>query len=98
MEQARAAKLPSFTLTGSLGVSSSQLDRVINPEDLLWNAVGGMLFPIFNAGELDAEVDIKTAEQKAAIAGYQQSALDAFAEVETSLSNETLYRLRQFHL
>ncbi|MCC6599018.1 MAG: efflux transporter outer membrane subunit [Alphaproteobacteria bacterium] len=98
MKEARAAKLPSISLTGALGASSSQLTTLTDPINLLWNVAGSALFPIFNAGKLDADIDIRTAEQKAAIAQYQQVALNAFSEVETALDNEILFRTRQKHL
>jgi outer membrane protein TolC len=98
VEEAKAAKLPSLSLTASLGGSSEHLNTLSDPSNILWNAVGNLLFPIFNAGQLDAEIDIKTAEQKAAIANYQQKALESFSEVEAALSNEALYRARQKNL
>ncbi len=56
------------------------------------------MFPIFNAGDLDADIDIRTAEQKSAIANYQQTALNTFLEIETALSNEALFREKQNNL
>jgi NodT family efflux transporter outer membrane factor (OMF) lipoprotein len=97
-EEAKAAKLPAISLTASLGGSSEHLNTLSDPSNILWSAVSNLLFPIFNAGKLDAEVDIKTAEQKAAIANYQQKALESFSEVEAALSNERLYRARQQNL
>lgn len=98
VKMAKAAKLPAISLTGSVGANSPQLFDLTDPENMLWNAVGNILFPIFNAGELDADIDIRTAEQKAAIANYQQTALQSFSDVETALSNESLFRARQKNL
>ncbi|MGH1378927.1 MAG: efflux transporter outer membrane subunit [Alphaproteobacteria bacterium] len=94
LEEARAAKLPAISLTGSLGGSSDHLTNLTDPRNVIWNTVGSVLFPIFNAGRLNADIDIQTAEQKFAISKYKETALGAFSEVETFLSNEGLYRVR----
>lgn len=96
--ESRAAKLPTLSLTGSMGASSSDLTTLTDPTNLIWNVAGGLLFPIFNAGGLNAAIDIKTAKQKSAIINYQKAALTAFSEVESALSNESIYRARQKNL
>ena len=48
---------------------------------------GSLLAPIFNAGALQAQVDIRTAEQKAAVAEYARVGSRAFGEVESALSH-----------
>ena len=98
IEAARAAKLPSISLTGSLGGSSDQLSNITDPSNILWNTISSVLFPVFNSGRLDAEVDIQTAAQKYAISLYKHTALNAFSDVETSLTNEALYFIRHDNL
>lgn len=93
-EQAKAARLPQISLTGSFGGTSDQLRDLTDPANVIWSAAGNLLFPIFNAGNLKADVDIRTAEQQASLAQYRQTALNAFGEVETALSNEQLFRQR----
>ncbi len=44
--------------------------------------------PIFNGYALEAQVDIRNAEQQLAIAEYGRVGLRAFGEVETALSSE----------
>ncbi len=98
VKYARAAKLPSVSLTSSIGGNSDQLKTLTDPENIIWNVIGNLMFPIFNAGDLDADIDIRTAEQKSAIANYQQTALNTFLEIETALSNEALFREKQNNL
>lgn len=98
IEQSEAAKLPAINLTASYGRNSNELNKLTDPASLVWNLAGNLLFPIFNSGSLDAQVDIQTAEQKSAIASYQQTAFASFSEVETALSNEHLFRVRQTNL
>jgi outer membrane protein TolC len=45
-----------------------------------------LLAPIFNGWALESQVDIRTAEQKLAIADYGRIGLRAFGEVEAALS------------
>lgn len=93
-KQAVTAKLPQISLTGTFGGSSDALRNLTDPANVLWSLAGNLLFPIFNAGSLQADVDIRTAEQEAAGAAYNQAALHAFSDVETALSNEQLFRER----
>lgn len=93
-KQAVTAKLPQISLSGTFGGSSDQLRNLTDPANVLWSLAGNLLMPIFNAGSLQADVEIRTAEQEAAAAAYNQSALNAFSEVETALSNEKLFRER----
>jgi outer membrane protein TolC len=44
--------------------------------------------PIFQGGALLAQVDVQKANQKAALAFYASTALNAFTDVERALSNE----------
>lgn len=93
-KQAVTAKLPQISLTGTFGGSSDALRNLTDPANVLWSLAGSLLMPIFNAGSLQADVDIRTAEQEAAGAAYNQAALNAFSEAETALSNERLFRER----
>ena len=58
----------------------------------------GLFAPLFTGGALEAQVELATADQEAAIAVYGQSLLKAFEEVETSLTNERLFAEREDYL
>lgn len=92
INQAETAKLPKISLTGSLGGAGTNLSDMINPANMLWNVVTNAMFPIFNAGNLDAQVDAANAVQKQALANYQKTALKAFGDIESALSNEASLR------
>ncbi len=94
IKEAKVAKLPSISLTGSLGGAGANLSDIINPTNILWNAVSSLMFPIFDDGKLDAQVDSASASQKQALANYQKTALKVFGDIESALSNETIYRRR----
>jgi len=82
VNQAKAAKLPSLSLSGSFGGSSSGLSSLLSPGNLAWQAASSLLVPIADGGARDAQIEVNTAEQKAAVAQYAQAALTAFGEVE----------------
>ncbi|MCH6256306.1 TolC family protein [Puniceicoccaceae bacterium K14] len=83
--QAKAARLPSISLTGTVGGASNELSNLLNPSNVAWSLASSLLAPLFDGGLGQAQVDAASADQKAAIAAYGQAALIAFQEVETNL-------------
>jgi outer membrane protein TolC len=61
----------------------------------VWNAGASLLMPLFRGGALKTQVEIRTAEQKQAIAAYASVGLRAFGEVENALSSEIAARERE---
>jgi len=85
-EEAKAARLPRITLVGSFTSINSEL-FVLQPRDNpVFSAGVGLLQPLFLGGLLQAQVDVRTAEQEAAIAEYGKVGARAFGEVEGALS------------
>jgi len=95
IQVAKAAKLPSITLTGSGGRSSNELIDLIGVSHGFFSLGSNFLASFDIGGELQAQVEIETAQQKAALATYGSIALRAFDEVESSLSNEVLLKERE---
>jgi NodT family efflux transporter outer membrane factor (OMF) lipoprotein len=93
VHEARTARLPRFVLSAGSGLGTAELDGVGTLNALVWTFAAGVTQPIFFGGELQAAVDLRTAEQKAAAASYVGHALRAFGEVEDALAND--YYLRQ---
>lgn len=83
--RARAARLPTLSLTGNLGNRSRELVDILRPDNLAWQAAGNLLAPLLDGGARRAELAAATAGQKQAVANYAQTALQAFGEVETLL-------------
>ncbi len=73
-------RLPSITLGAQAGVDVLQ--------DTMAKLIGGLFMPIFDAGAIQAKIDAATAEQRAAIARYQKTVLEAYKEVENALALE----------
>ena len=86
-EEAKAARLPRITLTANLTSLSSELFVLKNHDNPVVSFGAGVLQPIFLGGQLQAQVELRTAEQQQAIADYGRVSLRAFAEVEDALSN-----------
>jgi outer membrane protein, multidrug efflux system len=87
IEEAKAARLPRISLTASLTSISSDLFVLKPRPDPLGSFGATLLAPIFLGGSLQAQVDIRTAEQAQAIADYGRIASRAFGEVENALSS-----------
>ena len=95
VNEARTARLPRFVLSAGSGLGTADLDSVGTLNALVWTFAAGVTQPIFFGGELQAAVDLRTAEQKAAAASYVGSALRAFGEVEDALANDYYLRRRE---
>jgi outer membrane protein, multidrug efflux system len=90
VRSAKLAKLPRFGISGTGGVASGALAGS--------TANANFFVPLYDAGTMDAQVTIETADQEAALANYGQRALVAFKEVEEALSNEQLLLEREKNL
>jgi NodT family efflux transporter outer membrane factor (OMF) lipoprotein len=86
--EAKAARLPKIALTASGSNVSSDLFVLQNHANPIWSLGANLLAPIFNGFALQAQVDIRTAEQKLAVAEYGRVGARAFGDVEAALSAE----------
>jgi outer membrane protein TolC len=84
--EAQAARLPRISLTASASSISSDLVFLKERDNPAWSTGGNLMAPIFLGGALQAQVEVRTAEQKAAVADYGRIGARAFAEVENALS------------
>jgi len=93
--EACTARLPRFAISVTGGMGSAQLDTVGVLESVSWSLASGVTQPIFFGGELKAAQDIRTSEQKAAVASYHGVALRAFEDVEDALAADYYLRKRE---
>lgn len=84
--EARAAFYPGVSLSGSAGWTNNAGGIILNPEQLLLNAIGSLVQPIFNRGTNKAKLKIAKAQQEEALLVFRQSLLNAGAEVNNALS------------
>ncbi len=86
VNQAKAARLPTLSLTGNLGGTSGELSNLLNPANVAWSAGVSLLAPLFDGGRRRENVTIANVQQEAALAQYAEAALRAFADVESALN------------
>ncbi len=80
-----ASYFPSISLTGSLGYASSDLRTTVAGHRSGWGIGANLTGPLFQAGRLMANEQIKRDTFLAAKADYEQAVLGAMAEISTTL-------------
>jgi multidrug efflux system outer membrane protein len=95
IHESRAARLPAIALTTGVSTISSDLFVLQSRDNPIWNLGANLMAPIFRGGALKTQVEIRTAEQKQAIAAYASVGVRAFSEVENALSAEIAARERE---
>ena len=93
--EAKAARLPVIGLTTGVSSISSDLFVLQDRSNPIWNFGANLVAPIYKGGALKTQVEIRTAEQKQAVAAYAVVGLQAFSEVEAALSAEFAARERE---
>jgi len=88
VQAAKAARLPTISLTGAGGYATNALIQDLRYQPWTWTLAGQMLAPLYTGGYLQAQAQIANENQKAALALYGQTALQAFDDVEVTLTNE----------
>lgn len=97
---AEAEHYPIVYISGSFGLDSLTLGDLFDWDSRFYNFGPGITLPIFRGGQIVANVKIKTEQQKAALANYEQTVLSALADVRTALAGVTqeYERLTQLRL
>jgi NodT family efflux transporter outer membrane factor (OMF) lipoprotein len=93
--EAKAARLPTIALTTGVSAISSELFVLKDHDNPVWNIGASLLAPIYRGGALKTQVEIRTVEQKQAVAAYASIGLRAFGEVENALASEIAARDRE---
>ena len=86
VQETKAARLPTIKLNTSFSSLSSDLVVLKERDDPVWGFGGRVSVPLYLGGGLKAEIKVRTAEQKEAVAEYGRAGANAFAEVEQALS------------
>ena len=87
VEEAKAARLPRISLTAAVTSISSELFVLKDRDNPVWSAGASITAPLYLGGSLQAQIEIRTAEQKQAIAEYGRVGSRAFGEVENALAS-----------
>jgi NodT family efflux transporter outer membrane factor (OMF) lipoprotein len=93
--EAKAAQLPKISLTAGGSNVSSDLIVLKDVSSPVWSLGANLIAPIYQGGALRAQVEIRSAEQKQAVAEYARAGQRAFSEVETALGTESILRERE---
>ena len=81
---AQALRLPSISLTGTLGVASTEIGSITS-EGGVWSISGQILAPIIDFGKNKRRVEIEEEKTRQALYQYESTVLNAFREVEDAL-------------
>ena len=83
---ATAQRLPNLALTGTAGVSSTELSHLLSGNAFSWNIGAAITAPLFDAGRLRANQRAAEARALQQEFTYRKTVLQAFAEVENGLT------------
>lgn len=83
---ARAELWPKFTLVGSIGLESASTGSLFSSDSYGFSFGPRISWPIFHAGAIRNNVRIQTARQEQLLAAYEQTVLNAVAEVRNALA------------
>lgn len=86
VEEAKSARLPRISLTAAVTSISSDLFLLKERDNPIWSLGAAINAPLFLGGQLQSQIEIRTAEQKIAVAEYGRVGARAFAEVESALA------------
>ena len=85
VDVARAAFYPQLTISASAGWTNN-VGEIVNPGQILLNAIGSLVQPLFNKGRNRANLRIAKAQQEQALVTFNQSLLVAGGELSDALS------------
>jgi NodT family efflux transporter outer membrane factor (OMF) lipoprotein len=93
---ATADLYPRFSLTGIFGVQSVSASDWISAPSRFWNIGPTIRWPVFDAGRIRANIEVRNARQEQALTGYERTILTALEDVENALvsyaKEQTRYR------
>lgn len=84
-QAARSKFYPNITISGSGAFTNSAGAGIVNPGKWLLSAVGSLVQPIFQNGQLIAGLKVAKAEQEQAYNTWQNAVLSAGSEVSNAL-------------
>lgn len=88
---AEALRFPSISLTGTLGVASTEIGSV-TVDGGVWSVGGRILGPIFDFNKNKRRVEVEEEKTKQVLFQYENTVLTAFREVEDALVEVATYR------
>ncbi len=84
---AEANRFPTISLTGALGFASPQLSSLLTNKGFVANGFGSLVGPLFNFGQNKQLVEVQRRQTEVVYYQYQQTTLNAFADVDNALAS-----------
>jgi len=85
---------PRFSLTGAAGLQSISASDWFTGRSRYWSIGPTISWPVFDAGRIRANIEIRNAQQEQALNRYEQAVLAALGDVEKSLVNYAQEQIR----
>jgi NodT family efflux transporter outer membrane factor (OMF) lipoprotein len=93
---ATADLYPKLSLLGTFGLQSISASDWFTGQSRFWSIGPTISWPVFDAGKIRANIEIRNAQQEQALRLYEKSVLIALEDVENALANygneQTRYR------
>ncbi|HEX9788878.1 MAG TPA: efflux transporter outer membrane subunit [Candidatus Binatia bacterium] len=91
---ATADLYPRFSLSGAFGVQSISASDWFSAPSRFWSIGPTIRWPIFDAGRIRANIEVRNARQEQALTAYEKTVLTAFEDVENALVSYAKEQLR----
>jgi outer membrane protein, multidrug efflux system len=91
---ATADLYPRFSLIGAFGFQSISASDLISAPSRFWSIGPRIFWPVFDAGRIRANIEVRNAQQEQALTLYEKTILVAFEDVENSLVNYAREQVR----
>ncbi len=91
---AQADLFPRFSLTGSLGRRNTDFDNLTLGSSQFWGIGPAVSWPIFDAGRIRANIEVKNALQEQALTTYEKVVLRSLEDTENALSSYAMEQIR----
>ncbi len=88
--QALLNLFPTFSLSGSYGSASNDLEDLTNEDFSVWNKGLNVFVPIFNAGKLIANKKLAKSNREIAMLDFVNTLLTAYKEVENGFESDLI--------
>ena len=86
--QALLTLFPTFSLSGSYGSSSNDLEDLTNGDFSVWNKGLNVFMPVFNAGKLIANKRLAKSNREIAMLDFVNALLTAYKEIESGFESD----------
>ena len=86
--QALLTLFPTFSLSGSYGSSSNDLEDLTNEDFSVWNKGLNVFMPVFNAGKLIANKKLAKSNKEIAMLDFVNALLTAYKEIESGFESD----------